>query len=414
MRSDRGLRRLAVSFLAATLIVASGCGRGESAAIVAHDDVEVVDGLEAYTPIFRSRHPLVDRDWRHTPAPEVAVGGGADAAQRPGGTARRGGDAAGAGIPYVTLAASDDPRVDSATSHQVFQPLLLAHERRANGVADTAAASGSAAGTAGSYWTTPAGGESTVAASAGRPPGASAPPADAGPGAGDSASTAAGDLTLRLSTGAASGQPATAATPPTRLKLPVGLLGAPAPLDDGASRNDPAASAESEVVDLVSGPIEAVAGRALTVHTEGGPRAVVLADDLSIEGEVSGSTADLRAGMLAAVVQRPGGPAEIVRVFRPGPGAPTPGSVPLVGARQGQIATFGTVVSRTFDGLTLRMSGTARSVPVPNDVPVYLPAPTTAGALVPGTSIVASGSRASNGELTATDVRIVSDLPVAR
>ena len=68
----------------------------------------------------------------------------------------------------------------------------------------------------------------------------------------------------------------------------------------------------------VSGEVDTVNGRVLSVVTNTGPRNVRVAENAMILIEGQGSTADLTPGRGAAITGKPDGTAVVVRLFLPG------------------------------------------------------------------------------------------------
>ena len=164
----------------------------------------------------------------------------------------------------------------------------------------------------------------------------------------------------------------------------------------------------------MTGRIESILGRVVTVQTPGGPARVLLAENTRMERDALGSAADLKPGQFVGALQTPGGPASSIRLYATGPSMPRAGIVPVVGSRLGQVTAFGSVVTLQFGGLLLNTGGETRTVTLPAGVEILKPAPADATALGVGTSIIANGTLGSDGVLSAAAVRITGAAPPAR
>jgi hypothetical protein len=175
----------------------------------------------------------------------------------------------------------------------------------------------------------------------------------------------------------------------------------------GASPS-PAAAANP----VVSGDVDAVDGRVVSVSTNTGVRRVRVAENASILIEGKGSGEDLKAGVLVGITGKPDGTAVVVRLFPPGI-VPKPSQFPMGGPQAGNIMTNASVVS--FDGtaLVVDLGGERATITVPPEAQIVKPVPSTFAEIKPGTRIIAVGT--PDGDvLAATTVTIVTQPPVIR
>jgi hypothetical protein len=155
-------------------------------------------------------------------------------------------------------------------------------------------------------------------------------------------------------------------------------LGAGLGATPGASSSASAlASLAEEDVDLVTvaGRIERVNGTELTVQAPTGPQTIKLGQGVRVERDALGSADDLKPGQFVGVLQSPNGPAASVRLYATGPSMPKAGIVPMLGARLGQVTTYGSVVALQFGGLLLKTDTDTTNVTLPNTVEIFRPVP---------------------------------------
>lgn len=371
------MAHLGASLLAGLLLVfAAACGSSER--IVYVDNLAEAEALAAAAqPIGRSASPRVHADGVHEMATEITIGGAADTHT----------DA-----PYTPIASSHGPLVHGGAAPHPTATVTLAHERPG------AAPAGQAAGSA------------TLA----RPAPAAVPPTPATRAAAAATPAAAAWAIAppRSVDTRARAEPAPAASPtaPTHLSLGASLEG---PVPTPGPRVLLAADADDELA-VVAGPVASVAGQMLTVQTRGGPKQVRLSTQTRVEGEERGSLADLRPGQFVGAVQAPGGPARLVRLYNPGPSTPRAGVVPMLGAEQGQVTAFGSIVSLQPGGMVVHTGGQTTAVRLPADVEVLRPAPATTASIGVNAQVIASGVPSSDGALLATGLRVTGEGPLAR
>jgi len=171
----------------------------------------------------------------------------------------------------------------------------------------------------------------------------------------------------------------------------------------------PAATAAAQAVTTVSGAIDSISGRTLTVSTNTGPKQVSLTEDARIEQEGKGTVSDLMPGLGVGVTGKPEGntlTAVSIHIFPAALGAPRGGQFPMTGANQGNLMTNSVIES--FDGsqLVLNTAGQRYEIAVPAGTEVLKPVPATLNALAPGTRVLAAGMVGADGSLRATSIDI--------
>jgi hypothetical protein len=164
----------------------------------------------------------------------------------------------------------------------------------------------------------------------------------------------------------------------------------------------------------VSGAIDAVNGRSLTISTNTGAREVQLGDGALIEKEGKGALVDLQPGLSVGITGRPDGArltAVTIRIFPAALGTPRPGQFPMSGTNAGNLMTNSVIDS--FDGSTLTVdaAGQQFQLSVPPDVEVLKPVPASIGDLTPGTRVLAVGVPAPDGSLQASSVDLFGPSP---
>jgi hypothetical protein len=156
----------------------------------------------------------------------------------------------------------------------------------------------------------------------------------------------------------------------------------------------------------VSGEVDAVDGRMVSVATATGVRRVRVADNASILIEGRGASEDLKAGVLVGITGKPDGTAVIVRLFPPGI-TPKPSQFPMGGPQAGNVMTNASIVS--FDGkaLVVDMGGEKPTITVTPETQIVKPLPSTFSEVKPGARIAAVGT--PDGDvLVATTVTIIT------
>jgi Domain of unknown function (DUF5666) len=200
----------------------------------------------------------------------------------------------------------------------------------------------------------------------------------------------------------------TAAPPPAPTQAPVPPTQAPAPAPTQPLAV--AVPAPTPASSNVTGAIDAITGRTLTVTTPTGAKEVQLADDARIEKEGRGTLADLQPGLSVGITGRPDGAnltAVSIRIFPAAQGTPRPGQFPMTGANAGNVMTNSVIES--FDGSTLTVSAAGQrfEIRVPSDAEVLKPVSATLGDLSTGTRVLAAGAAAPDGSFRATSINVV-------
>lgn len=176
---------------------------------------------------------------------------------------------------------------------------------------------------------------------------------------------------------AAAASPATVASP----------AAAASPAASPGASPSPAAAASPNV----SGEVDAVDGRTLTVATNTGIRTVRVADTAVILKNGVGTPADLVPGSMVGVTGKTDGTAISIQFFPPGI-SPKPSQFPMTGAQTGNIMTNASIVS--FDGstLTVDLGGEKVTLTVPPDTRIVRPQPSTFAEIKPGLRVFAVGA----------------------
>src|SRR5436190_9679766 len=206
-------------------------------------------------------------------------------------------------------------------------------------------------------------------------------------------------------------KPTTAAASPVAAASPAAPA-SPATSASPAAGASPAASPAAAASPTLSGEVDTVNGRTLSVVTNTGPRTVRVADNATLQFEGEGTTADLTPGKMVAITGKPDGTAVVVRMFPAGV-AVKPTQFPMGGAQAGNVMTNATIDS--FDGktLTVDLGGQKQTMTVPPEVQIVKPVPSSFGELKPGVRIIAVGTPDGDG-LTATSVTILTQPNVTR
>jgi hypothetical protein len=220
--------------------------------------------------------------------------------------------------------------------------------------------------------------------------------------------------TPRVTTSGAAARPgglAQAAPSPTaapRLNLGTGLgasASAPKPGSIPVLMQDDG----SDELATVAGRVESIIGTDITVKSPAGLARVRLAERARVDRDALGTATDLKPGQFVGAVQQLGGPATSVRLYATGPSTPRAGIVPMIGSRNGQVTTFGSVVTLQFGGLLLNTGGATTTVTLPAGVEILKPAPADASALAVGAQVIATGTMSTENILMATAVRITGE-----
>jgi hypothetical protein len=159
----------------------------------------------------------------------------------------------------------------------------------------------------------------------------------------------------------------------------------------------------------VAGRVESIIGMDVTVKSPAGLARVRLAERARVDRDALGTATDLKPGQFVGAVQQLGGPASSVRLYATGPSTPRAGIVPMIGSRNGQVTTFGSVVTLQFGGLLLNTGGATTTVTLPAGVEILKPAPADTSALAVGAQIIATGTMSGENVLLATAVRITGE-----
>jgi len=198
-------------------------------------------------------------------------------------------------------------------------------------------------------------------------------------------------------------------TVPARYSLGTGL-GTPVPGDRQASQLPIGADDPS----IVSGSVDSIVGETIVLRGSSGLQKVKLSDSARLEREGLGRLDDLLPGSLVGVVQAPGGPADTVRLYSKGQGMPRPGIVPMVGASQGHVTVFGTIVTMQFGGMLVNTGTETMSITLPPGITVLKPLKAGLPDLAKGTPVIATGNIGADGVLTAASMRLTSENQLVR
>jgi hypothetical protein len=202
-------------------------------------------------------------------------------------------------------------------------------------------------------------------------------------------------------------KPAAQATSPAAAAASPAAIASPSPSPVVLASPSPSPAAATSV----SGPIDSIAGRVLTVATNTGSRQVQVPESARIEQEGTGTVADLRPGLSVGITGRPDGTARSIRIFPAALGTPRPGQIPMSGPEQGNIMT--NAVIESFDGQTLVVSaaGSSFRIAVPPEAEVLKPIPASFADLAAGKRVVATGTVAPDGTLVAATVNLLGPPP---
>jgi hypothetical protein len=345
LRQSTSLRVLGMAL--ASVLLVSACASKQEASRPSSGHAEE-DSHGAYTPFARSTSARVSQDGSHHVADDVKIGSEHPAA-------------------YNAIATTGSAWVHPAGAIRSMAPFQLEYERQA-GVGSTATY----------VSTTPP----TTTASAAAKPGAPRP------------------------TGA---RPAPSPTAVARLNLGAGL-GASAAAKPGGNGNALTLTDDDGSDDLatIAGRVESIVGQDVAIKAPSGTVRMKLAPRVRIDRDSLGGTADLKPGQFVGAVQTLGGPASSVRLYATGPSTPRPGIVPMVGSRNGQVTTFGSVVTLQFGGLLLNTGGETTTVTLPAGVEILKPAQADASVLAVGAQIIATGTMGADDLLTASAVRVTT------
>jgi hypothetical protein len=204
---------------------------------------------------------------------------------------------------------------------------------------------------------------------------------------------------------------ATTAPQPTQ---PVAAAVSPSPAAASPSPSPAAAASPSPspaAAPSVSGPIDSIAGRVLTIATNTGPRQVQVPESARIEQEGRGVLADLRPPLSVGITGLPDGTAKSIRIFPAALGTPRPGQIPMTGPEQGNIMTNATIES--FDGRVLMVTaaGSRFQFTVPPETEILKPFPASFADLDTGKRLIASGTLAPDGTLVASTINLLGPPP---
>jgi hypothetical protein len=175
-----------------------------------------------------------------------------------------------------------------------------------------------------------------------------------------------------------------------------------------STRSVPLDVDDVDELETVAGRIESIVGKSLLVDTAAGKSRVRLAENARIDRDAIGSPADLKPGLFVGVLHAPSGPAKSVRLYAAGPSIPRSGVVPMVGSRQGQVTTFGSIIALQFGGLVLNAGGATTTVTLPNTVEILKPVTSQSAELAAGAQIIATGPLTGDGTVVATGIRVTA------
>ncbi|MCC7370166.1 MAG: hypothetical protein IT306_17200 [Chloroflexi bacterium] len=210
---------------------------------------------------------------------------------------------------------------------------------------------------------------------------------------------------------APAGSPAAAAASPVAAS-PAAASSPSASASPAAASSPVASPAAAAGPPVVSGEVDAVDGRTLSVVTNTGVRKVRVADNATVLMEGKGGPDDLKVGQLVAITGKPDGTAIVVRLFPPGI-TPKPSQFPMGGAQAGNIMTNANVVS--FDGrlLVVDFGGEKASIAVPPEAQIVKPVPSNFGEVKQGVRVIAVGTQEGD-VLVGQTVTIVTQPAVVR
>lgn len=163
---------------------------------------------------------------------------------------------------------------------------------------------------------------------------------------------------------------------------------------------------------MVSGEIDTVDVRTLSIATATGVRKARVADNAAVLIEGKGAAEDLKAGAMVGVTGKPDGTAVVVRLFPPGI-VPKPSQFPMGGPQAGNVMTNASIIS--FDGkaLVVDLGGEKTTLQVPPEAQIVKPVPSSFSELKPGVRVIAVGAQEGD-VLVAQTVTIITQPPVVR
>ena len=218
-------------------------------------------------------------------------------------------------------------------------------------------------------------------------------------------------LAAACQTTPAPSQPATSAPQPTKPAAaavsPSPAVAIPSPSPALAASPSPSPAAAPSV----TGPIDSIAGRVLTIATSTGPRQVQVPEAARIEQEGRGGLADLRPFLSVGITGQPDGTAKSIRIFPAALGTPRPGQIPMTGPEQGNIMT--NAVIESFDGrvLIVTAAGSRFQITVPPETEILKPVPASFADLEPGKRLIATGTLSADNTLVASTVNLLGPPP---
>ena len=162
----------------------------------------------------------------------------------------------------------------------------------------------------------------------------------------------------------------------------------------------------------VTGEVDGVDGRVVTIATNTGVRQVEIPEAVQVQQEGQGGPSDLQPGALVGVTGRPDGTAVTVRIFPSGI-TPKPDQFPMGGPQTGSVMTNARIDS--FDGQVLMLDLGGQKVPItiPPEVEIVRPQSVAFGEIQPGKRVVALGVP-SGDVIRAQSFTILTQPPVIR
>ena len=187
----------------------------------------------------------------------------------------------------------------------------------------------------------------------------------------------------------------------------------------GAAASPPASPAAggaspspSPAAVAVTGEVDSVEGRIVSIATNTGLRRVEVPEATPVQQEGRGGPADLQPGGLVGVTGRPDGTAVVVRILPQGI-TPKPEQFPMGGPQAGNVMTNARIDS--FDGriLTLDLGGQNMPITVPPEAEIVKPLPATFADIQAGKRVAAFGTPAGD-LLRAQTITVLTQPPVIR
>lgn len=189
------------------------------------------------------------------------------------------------------------------------------------------------------------------------------------------------------------------------------LPAAPAVVGGGAGVTAPRIRA----VDVsIVGTIAAFDGEKLSVRTDRGDLAVILARDTRVSEGALGSRSDLVPGGFVSVMKRPDSTARSLQLYPTGLPTPPPGLTPMVGPDQGSVLLHG-MISGVYPGsVTVSAAGQIFPVTLTDGTRILKAAETTLARVKPGREVAIRATQPAPSEPATASAILLTDTRAPR